>query len=101
MIPLNSSFFSTQEVGFSGNHTQNSLLVKQSVEWLYNYDTVLDSNPLLRIYQGHHGDVGAASSNAILPSTSFIEKSSLYSNILGMVQRTKKVLFSVGDSRDD
>lgn len=101
VIPLNSSFFSIQEMGFSGNHTQNSLLINHSVEWLYNYDSVLDSKPLLRVYQGHHGDVGASSSNAVLPSTSFIEKSSLYSNILGMVQRTKKVLFSVGDSRDD
>jgi NADH dehydrogenase/NADH:ubiquinone oxidoreductase subunit G len=55
----------------------------------------------LKVYQGHHGDISATLSNVVLPSTSFIEKNSLYGNILGMVQKTKKVLFSVGDSRDD
>ncbi len=101
VLPSNSSFFSIQEVGLFNNHTQNALLIDHSVEWLYNYDVISSSKSLLRIYQGHHGDVSATSSNIVLPSTSFIEKSSLYSNILGMVQRTKKVLFSVGDSRDD
>jgi NADH dehydrogenase (ubiquinone) Fe-S protein 1 len=101
VLPTNSSFFSIQEVGFSGNHVQNSSLIDYPIEWLYNYDTVLNSKASLRIYQGHHGDVSAVSSNIVLPSTSFIEKSSLYSNVLGMVQKTKKVLFNVGDSRDD
>jgi len=101
VLPSNSSFFSIKEIGFSGNHVQNSSLVEQPIEWLYNYDALSNSKPSLKIYQGHHGDVNATLSNIVLPSTSFIEKSSLYSNALGMVQKTKKVLFSVGDSRDD
>jgi len=101
VIPLNSSFFSTREISFVGNHTQNYSLVRHPVEWLYNYDVDNVSKNSFKIYQGHHGDVGAAISDVVLPSTSFIEKNSFYSNVFGMVQKTKKVLFSVGDSRDD
>lgn len=101
IIPSNSSFFSIQEIGFSNNHTQNSFLTNRPVEWLYNYDSTSDTTSSLKVYQGHHGDISATLSNVVLPSTSFIEKNSLYGNILGMAQKTKKVLFSVGDSRDD
>jgi NADH-quinone oxidoreductase subunit G len=54
-----------------------------------------------KVYQGHHGDSAANFSNLILPATSFIEKNSSYANILGMVQKTKKILFSPGNSRED
>ncbi len=101
VIPSNSSFFSIQEIGFSNNHTQNSFLANRPIEWLYNYDSTLNTIPSLKIYQGHHGDISATLSNVVLPSTSFIEKNSLYGNILGMAQKSKKVLFSAGDSRDD
>lgn len=101
VIPSNSSFFSIQEIGFSNNHTQNSFLANRPIEWLYNYDSTLNTIPSLKVYQGHHGDISATLSNVVLPSTSFIEKNSLYGNILGMAQKSKKVLFSVGDSRDD
>jgi NADH dehydrogenase (ubiquinone) Fe-S protein 1 len=55
----------------------------------------------LRVYQGHHGDINSFRANLILPTTAFIEKNSTYSNVLGMVQKTKRALFSVGSSRDD
>jgi NADH-quinone oxidoreductase subunit G len=55
----------------------------------------------LKVYQGHHGDINASISNLILPTTAFIEKNSTYSNVLGIVQKTKKALFSPGNSRDD
>jgi len=101
VIPHNSSFSSVREISFFGNHTQNYSLVSHPVEWLYNYDVANTSENSFKIYQGHHGDIGASISDVVLPSTSFIEKTSFYSNIFGMVQKTKKVLFSVGDSRDD
>jgi NADH dehydrogenase (ubiquinone) Fe-S protein 1 len=101
VIPLNSSFFSVGEMGLTGNHTQNYSLINHPIEWLYNYDLVNTSKNSFKIYQGHHGDVGASISDIVLPSTAFIEKNSFYSNVFGMVQKTKKVLFSVGDSRDD
>jgi NADH dehydrogenase/NADH:ubiquinone oxidoreductase subunit G len=67
-----------------------------------NFDKKVSTNtPSFQIYQGHHGDTNASNSNLILPSTAFIEKNSFYSNSLGVVQKTKKILFSPGNSRDD
>ncbi len=53
------------------------------------------------IYQGHHGDISVNFSNIILPSSIFIEKNSLYANLEGLIQKNKKVLISLGNSRDD
>lgn len=97
----NSSFFSVAELSFLDTNNQNLNLLNYSVDWLYNYEMSKKSSNSYRIYQGHHGDFGALVSNVILPSTSFIEKNTFYSNFAGIVQKTKRVLFSVGNSRDD
>jgi NADH dehydrogenase/NADH:ubiquinone oxidoreductase subunit G len=78
-------------------------LSNYTVDYLVNYDNRINNtnNNSFTIYQGHHGDFSAYYSNFILPSTSFIEKNSLYLNFSGLLQKTKKVLFSVGNSRDD
>lgn len=98
-----STNFSVEELGFLSLRSQNCKLLSFPVNWLYNYDSVVVglSNDSLTIYQGHHGDINASQSSIILPSTAFIEKNSLYSNIFGMVQKTKKILFNAGNSRDD
>jgi NADH dehydrogenase/NADH:ubiquinone oxidoreductase subunit G len=53
------------------------------------------------IYQGHYGDISSHFSNIILPSTIFIEKQGIYMNIFGTIQKNKKILFTLGNSRDD
>jgi NADH dehydrogenase/NADH:ubiquinone oxidoreductase subunit G len=68
---------------------------------LLNFDRSIVSGNSFKVYQGHHGDLNAPYANVIFPSTSFIEKNAFYSNLLGIVQKTKKVLFSPGNSRDD
>ncbi len=53
------------------------------------------------VYQGHHGDRGAARADVILPGSTYVEKSGTYVNTEGRVQRTGKAVFAPGDARDD
>jgi len=53
------------------------------------------------IYQGHHGDAGAARADVILPGAAYTEKNGTYVNTEGRVQRALRAVFPVGDARDD
>ena len=53
------------------------------------------------VYQGHHGDKGAVRANVILPGAAYTEKAGTYVNMEGRVQRTKAVISTPGDARDD
>jgi NADH-quinone oxidoreductase subunit G len=102
IVSNNSSYFSVKEFNFCSVHTQNSDLLNFPIEFILNFDkTAVVSQSAFKIYQGHHGDVNAINSDLILPSTSFIEKNSFYANSLAIVQKTKKILFNPGNSRDD
>lgn len=102
IVSNDSSYFALREFNISSTHSQNSNLLNFSINFILNFDKVALINPsAFQIYQGHHGDINAINSNLILPSTSFIEKNTFYSNSLAIVQKTKKVLFNPGNSRDD
>eukprot|EP00656_Telonema_subtile_P050084 TRINITY_DN6393_c0_g1_i2.p1 TRINITY_DN6393_c0_g1~~TRINITY_DN6393_c0_g1_i2.p1 ORF type:complete len:448 (+),score=150.14 TRINITY_DN6393_c0_g1_i2:197-1540(+) len=53
------------------------------------------------VYQGHHGDAGAAMADIVLPGAAYTEKQGTYVNTEGRVQRTKKVVQAPGDARED
>ncbi|GAB4823947.1 hypothetical protein N2152v2_010993 [Parachlorella kessleri] len=53
------------------------------------------------IYQGHHGDRGAARADVILPGPAFTEKFGTFVNFEGRVQTTKTAVPTLGDARDD
>ena len=53
------------------------------------------------IYQGHHGDRGAAVADIILPSTAYTEKSGLYVNVEGRPQLTQQACPAKGEALDD
>ncbi len=53
------------------------------------------------IYQGHHGDRGAAIADVILPGAAYSEKSGTYVNLEGRVQRSFKAVSPPGDARED
>jgi NADH-quinone oxidoreductase subunit G len=53
------------------------------------------------IYQGHHGDRGAARANVILPGAAYTEKHGTYVNTEGRVQRGQMAVFPPGDARAD
>jgi len=53
------------------------------------------------IYQGHHGDRGAAIADVILPGAAYAEKSGTYVNTEGRVQRTLKASSPPGEAKED
>ena len=53
------------------------------------------------VYQGHHGDRGAARADVILPGCAYVEKPGTYVNTEGRVQRTGKAVFAPGEARED
>ncbi len=53
------------------------------------------------IYQGHHGDRGAARADVILPGSAYTEKDGTYVNTEGRVQRGYRALMPPGDARED
>ncbi len=53
------------------------------------------------VYQGHHGDAGAARANVILPGATYVEKSGTYVSTEGRVQRAFQAIFPPGEARED
>ena len=53
------------------------------------------------IYQGHHGDRGAARADVILPGAAYTEKDGTYVNTEGRVQRGYRALYPPGEARED
>jgi NADH dehydrogenase (ubiquinone) Fe-S protein 1 len=53
------------------------------------------------VYQGHHGDKGAARANVILPGAAYTEKAGTYVNFEGRVQQTRAAISTPGDARED
>ncbi|MDE2007770.1 MAG: molybdopterin-dependent oxidoreductase, partial [Rhodospirillales bacterium] len=53
------------------------------------------------IYQGHHGDRGAARADVILPGAAYTEKHGTYVNTEGRVQRGQPAIAPPGEARED
>ena len=53
------------------------------------------------IYQGHHGDAGAARADVILPGAAYTEKHGTYVNTEGRVQRGFLAVYPPGEARED
>lgn len=53
------------------------------------------------IYQGHHGDKGAARADVILPGSAYTEKDGMYVNTEGRVQLSKRAVFPPGEAKED
>ncbi len=53
------------------------------------------------IYQGHHGDRGAARADVILPGAAYTEKNGTYVNTEGRVQRGFLAVYPPGEARED
>ncbi len=65
------------------------------------FDTTRISADTFVIYQGHHGDRGAARADVILPGSAYTEKDGTYVSTEGRVQRGYRALFAPGDARED
>jgi NADH-quinone oxidoreductase subunit G len=53
------------------------------------------------VYQGHHGDRGAARADVILPGAAYTEKDGTYVNTEGRVQMGHRAAFPPGEARED
>ncbi|MBV9860121.1 MAG: NADH-quinone oxidoreductase subunit G [Alphaproteobacteria bacterium] len=53
------------------------------------------------VYQGHHGDRGAARADVVLPGAAYTEKDGIYVNTEGRVQFGRRAVFPPGEARED
>jgi NADH-quinone oxidoreductase subunit G len=53
------------------------------------------------IYQGHHGDRGAARADVVLPGAAYTEKNATYVNMEGRAQLGRMAAFPPGEARED
>ena len=53
------------------------------------------------VYQGHHGDRGAAAADVILPGAAYTEKNASWVNTEGRLQRGKLAVFPPGEAKED
>ncbi len=110
VLNTSAGMLSCLEAGFiSENENINTKSIIQSVKsndiqflWLNNIDNIdfinLGKNVFI-VYQGHHGDNGAVNANVILPSALWLEQEGTYVNLEGRVQRSYKVIPSVGEAK--
>jgi NADH-quinone oxidoreductase subunit G len=74
------------------------------VLWLLGadeFDTAKIGPDSFVVYQGHHGDAGAARADVILPGAAYTEKNGTYVNTEGRVQRGQLAVFPPGEARED
>jgi len=60
-----------------------------------------DTGAAFVIYQGHHGDRGAARADVVLPGCAYTEKDGTYVNTEGRVQLGRRAVFPPGEARED
>ena len=71
------------------------------VLFLLGADEILVEPGAFVIYQGTHGDRGAARADVILPGAAYTEKQGLYVNTEGRVQLADRASFPPGAARED
>jgi NADH-quinone oxidoreductase subunit G len=74
------------------------------VLWLLGadeFDTAEIGADTFVVYQGHHGDRGAARADVILPGAAYTEKNGTYVNTEGRVQRGFAAMLPPGEARVD
>ena len=74
------------------------------VLWLLGadeFDTARIGANTFVVYQGHHGDRGAARADVILPGAAYTEKNGTYVNTEGRVQRGFLAVPPPGEARED
>ncbi len=65
------------------------------------FDTSRIAAETFVVYQGHHGDRGAARADVILPGAAYTEKNGTYVNTEGRVQRGLMAVRPPGEARED
>jgi NADH-quinone oxidoreductase subunit G len=90
--------------GLGGRDTAGMMGGGVDMLWLLGadeFDTARIGADTFVVYQGHHGDRGAARADVILPSAAYTEKNGTYVNTEGRVQRGFRAMYPPGDARED
>jgi NADH dehydrogenase (ubiquinone) Fe-S protein 1 len=91
------------EIGFTVPSTETANTTPKVI-YLLGADEV-DAKDLPKdafvVYQGHHGDRGAALADVVLPGAAYTEKAGTYVNTEGRVQMGRAATSMPGASRDD
>ena len=71
--------------------------------WLLGSDEIEMTrlNNAFTVYQGHHGDAGAAAADVVLPGAAYTEKNATFVNLEGRAQRTYRAVYPPGEARED
>ena len=71
--------------------------------WLLGADEIEMTrlNSAFTVYQGHHGDAGAAAADVILPGAAYTEKYATFVNLEGRAQRAYRAVYPPGEARED
>ena len=65
------------------------------------FDTARIGRDTFVVYQGHHGDAGAARADVILPGAAYTEKEATWLNTEGRMQRAYTAVMPPGEARED
>ena len=91
------------EVGFTVPSPETAS-VKPKFVWLLGADEITAEDipkDAFVVYQGHHGDRGAALADVVLPGAAYTEKSGTYVNTEGRVQMARAATSVYGAARED
>jgi NADH-quinone oxidoreductase subunit G len=69
--------------------------------WLLGAEPAVVPEGAFVIYQGHHGEAGAARADVILPGAAYTEKDATWVNTEGRVQRGRLAVYPPGEARED
>ena len=90
------------DVGFTSDIGYQKLLESSDVIFNLGFDEMeLPKKDKLLIYQGSHGDVGAANADVILPGAAYTEESGIFVNSEGRPQMSNRVIFPPGDAKEN
>lgn len=87
-LTLFSSDVSLHELGIvSYYYTKSNYILNNDIKMCYllglDYNNMVLNDHILKIYHGHHGNIGLKFSDIVLPSTTFIENNNFYINCEG------------------
>jgi NADH-quinone oxidoreductase subunit G len=89
--------------GVGGKNTAAMLAGGVDMLWLLGADEhdLSGLGSTFVIYQGSHGDAGAARADVVLPGAAYTEKSSTWMNTEGRAQQGAAATFPPGEARED
>ncbi|KAF8071212.1 NADH dehydrogenase [ubiquinone] iron-sulfur protein 1 [Scenedesmus sp. PABB004] len=100
----NASRVAALDIGFAPSAAARSGKAAAKFVYLLGADDWADAEvpaDAFVVYQGHHGDKGAARADVVLPGAAYTEKAGTYVNFEGRVQATRAAVPLLGDARDD